>query len=257
LNRSLLPTLENSSLWQLPDYSRKVYFFNELASTMDTAFELAKGNCADGTIIVANHQTKGRGRMTRVWHSDTGGLYFTIILRPNISLEHSGRIGFTISYCLARTLRDDFGVDAKVKWPNDILVDEHKIAGILSQIHVEDDRIVFLNIGIGLNVNNDPTKLVPQATSLISLLNRRISRKEILSNFLKRLDQHMNDTDFLEKIIDYWKTLTVTLNRKVKIITSKKIYNGIARNVNASGALIIEREDGMLQTILYGDCFHQ
>lgn len=245
------------SLWELPGQSRKVYFFNELVSTMDTAFEMANRNCTHGTVIVAGRQTGGRGRLTRVWHSEAGGLYFTVILRPDLPLEYSSRFGFVASYCLAQTLRRDFSLRAMVKWPNDLLVNDHKIAGMLSQVGADGDQIGFLNIGIGLNVNHTPIELAPQATSLSALLNRNVSRKEILSSFLKRLDKYLSDSGAMERIIENWKRYTVTLGREVKIVTNKRVYNGIARDVDASGALIIECKNGTLQTILYGDCFHR
>ena len=224
---------------------------------MDTAGKLARDNCSSGTVVVAGRQSNGRGRLNRKWHSEEGGLYFTIILRPEISLAHSGKICFAASFCLAQTLRTDVGVDARVKWPNDIPVNERKIAGMLSQIHTQGDRIGYLNIGIGLNIDHHPSDVASQATSLSILLNRRISSKWALTRFLNRFDACLNEPTALENIIANWKSLTVTLGRKVKIITNKQMYQGIARDVSDTGALIIQGEDGKSQTILYGDCFHQ
>jgi BirA family transcriptional regulator, biotin operon repressor / biotin---[acetyl-CoA-carboxylase] ligase len=249
--------VQKPDFWKIPGQPRQIYYFNELVSTMDIARELAWGNCQCGTVIVAGRQTQGRGRMTRVWHSEEGGLYFTIVLRPDLPLNQAALICFAASFVMAQVLNRLFEIDARVKWPNDLLVQDRKIAGMLSQIEVQANRILFLNIGIGLNVNNTPVESAPESTSLKSILNRRVSRKEILFEFLNRLDERLNMPAGINTIIDDWKTLTITLGRMVKIITNQGAYEGVARDVDASGALILEREDGRLQTVLYGDCFHQ
>lgn len=248
---------ENVTFWNFPGQSRKVYYFDVLGSTMDAACELARKNCAGGTVVVAGRQKKGRGRMAREWHSEEGGLYFTIILRPDLQLDRSARIGFAASLAMTHTLKQLFGVVAKVKWPNDLLVQDRKIAGMLSQVEAESDRIVFLNIGIGLNVNNNPKKIAPESTSLLSLLKRKVSRRKILFDFVSRLDARMCDDIAMARIIDDWKAHTITLGRRVKVVTSQGAYQGVARDVDSSGALILESDDGILRPVLYGDCFHQ
>ncbi len=249
--------LENASIWKMPNRSSKIYYFETLESTMDTALALARQGCESGTVVVAGCQTKGRGRMTRVWHSEKGGLYFTIIIRPDILLEHSARIGFAASLSMARSLNQLFGIAAMVKWPNDLLVGCRKISGMLSQVEAQSNRISFLNIGIGLNVNNDAFELAPESTSVKSLLNKIVSPKEILFDFLNRLDTLLSDSKAIISVMDEWKKHTITLGRKVKIVTNQGTYHGIARDVDTSGALILELENGMFQTVLYGDCFHQ
>lgn len=253
----LSESIEKPVHWEMPGQSRQVYFFDELVSTMDTALDLARNDCKSGTVVVAGRQTKGRGRMTRVWHSKEGGLYFTVVLKPDLPLVKAPLVCFAASFAMAQTLNQCFGVDARVKWPNDLLVESSKISGMLSQIEIQADRILFLNIGIGLNVNNMPAELLPESTSLRAILNRRLSRKEILFDFLNRLDTRLSSHDAVDAIIADWKTLTVTIGRTVKIITSRGVYQGIARDVDSSGALILEQEDGKIQTVLYGDCFHQ
>ncbi len=248
---------ENALIWERPNRSSKIYYFETLGSTMDTAFSMARDGCESGTVVVAGRQTKGRGRMTRVWHSEKGGLYFTVVLRPDIPLEHSARVGFAASLSMARSLNQLFGIAAKVKWPNDLLVEQRKISGMLSQVEAQSNRISFLNIGIGVNVNNNPLEMAPESTSITSLLNKTVSSKEILFDFLNRLENIMSDSTALAHIIDEWKPHTITLGRRVKIITHQGVYHGIARDVDASGALILELENGMLHTVLYGDCFHQ
>jgi BirA family biotin operon repressor/biotin-[acetyl-CoA-carboxylase] ligase len=149
-----------------------------------------------------------------------------------------------------------FGVDVRVKWPNDLLVDERKLCGMLSELEAEADRVAFINIGIGLNVNNDPPDIEPAATSLKAILGREVSIKDIVARFLNAFEQRMQ-TVVHDQIIEEWKTYTVTLNRKVRVVTTRDVFTGKAVDVDDNGALVLKCADGSLKKILYGDCFHQ
>jgi len=233
-----------------------IRYFNEVSSTMDIARELAAEGCPDFTVAVADIQTKGRGRLTRKWLSSEGGLYFTIVLRPEIPPALSYRLNFAASLTLARVLRSMFHIDAKVKWPNDILVNEKKISGMLSEMNAEAERVLFVNIGIGINVNNDPGKEEPMASSLKKILGRDISKKEILFAFLDEFKKEITHKK-LEYVIAEWKKYTMTINRRVKIVTPNEVSEGTAVDVDDDGALILKLEDGRIKRIIYGDCFPQ
>lgn len=228
----------------------------ELASTMDTAKELARKGCPDFTTVIAGRQTSGRGRLDRPWSSEKGGLYFTMVLRPDLPPVLSFRVSFLASLTLAEILNELFAIDVRVKWPNDLLVDEGKICGMLSELEAEADRVRFINIGIGLNVNNNPPRIEPAATSLKAILGRRVSRKEILSRYLDLFEAQMKAAAY-DDVIDRWKQFTVTLNRHVRVVTNRDVYAGKAVDVDDTGALILKCSDGSLKTIRYGDCFHQ
>ena len=242
--------------WEFPARESKLFYFHEASSTMDIAKDLARKGCPDFTVVLAGRQKKGRGRLNRIWRSDRGGLYFTIVLRPQIPIMLSTRISFLASMTLARILREGYDVDARVKWPNDILVNERKISGMLTEMEAEADRVNFFNIGIGINVNNDPSRSVAQAFSLKKILGRQISRKELLSRFLDEFESGMQLVDF-DCIVSEWKKYTITLNRYVRIVTNQETLEGIATDVDDNGALILKMADGSLKEILYGDCFHQ
>jgi BirA family biotin operon repressor/biotin-[acetyl-CoA-carboxylase] ligase len=223
---------------------------------MNTAKELARKGCADFTTVIAGCQTSGRGRLDRQWASEKGGLYFTVVLRPDLPPVLSFRVGFLASLTLARILNEMFGIDVRVKWPNDLLVDECKICGMLSELEAEADRVAFINIGIGLNVNNNPPSIEPAATSLKTILGRRVSQKEILSRYLDALEAQMQAAAY-DDVIEGWKQFTVTLNRQVRVVTTREVYEGKAVDVDDTGALILKCADGSLKTIRFGDCFHQ
>jgi len=241
--------------WEFADRDYNLLYYPEVSSTMDTAKELARKDCPDFTVVVAGRQTRGRGRLRRQWLSDDGGLYFTMVLRPDIPVLLSSRVNFLASLTLARVLRELFQIDAAVKWPNDILVDGHKISGMLSELEAETDRVLFISIGMGINVNNDPSGAEPAASSLKKITGREISKKMLLARFLAEFEECIKRADF-ENVISEWKRYTVTLNRRVKIVTHKEVSEGLAVDVEQDGALILELADGTRKKIVYGDCFH-
>ncbi len=239
-----------------------IHFFPKVSSTMDTAREMARNNAQHLTIVVAEEQTKGRGRLNRQWLSSRGGLWFTIILKPDLPPVLSFRVNFAASLCLAKTLRKLFKINASVKWPNDILVNGKKLAGLLSEMETKADMISFVNIGIGLNVNNCPEKKEPNAVSIKNILNKKVSRREILITFLDEFKSELSkiyDRDPNGKnidIIDKWKKYTSTIGRQVTIETSESTSNGLAVDVDSSGALILQQDNGIKKKIIYGDCFY-
>ena len=241
--------------WEFGDRELKIHYFDEVTSTMDVAGNLARNHAPHFTVVIAGQQSKGRGRLKRTWMSSQGGLYFTIILRPQIPPVLSSRVNFAASMVLARTLRNRFHIDARVKWPNDILVHEKKVAGLLSEMEAETDRVTFVNIGMGVNVNNDPTHREPMATSLKKILGRNISRKQLLSEFLDEFEHRMN-IGTLDNVISEWKTHAMTLGRQVTIVTTHDEFKGIAMDVDNAGALMLKLSDGSIKKIVYGDCFH-
>ena len=242
--------------WEFPGWGSRIIYYPELPSTMAVAKELARNDCPDFTTVIAGRQTGGRGRLNRLWLSEEGGLYFTMVLRPDLPPVFSFRVSFLASLTLARLLRDLFQIDASVKWPNDILVNERKISGMLSELEAEADRLAFINIGLGINVNNDPSTVQPEATSIRKILGRKVSKKDILSRYLDAFENKMQTTDF-DRVVQDWKQYTVTLNRDVRVVTNKKVITGRAVDVDDTGALILKCADGSLQKIIYGDCFHQ
>ena len=242
--------------WEFAGRQDSIHYFAELSSTMEMAKDLARKNCPTFTVVIAGRQTAGRGRLNRQWLSEEGGLYFTLVLRPDIPLPTSYRVNFLASLTLARVLRETYGIAAAVKWPNDILVEDRKLSGMLSELEAEADRVFFINIGMGINVNNDPAGVEPAAISLKNLLGRKVSRIELLTRFLDEFEGRLDNAD-LEKVVSEWKQYTVTLNRKVRIVTRQEVTEGLARDVDDNGALIVALADGSTKTIIYGDCFHQ
>lgn len=241
--------------WEFPDREDRIHYYERVPSTMGIARELARRGCPEMTVVVAGIQTRGRGRMKRLWRSGKGGLYFTLVLRPAVTPQNSARVNLYAAAILAKTLKETFDIDAGVKWPNDILVDGKKVAGLLSAMEAEFDRVTYLNIGIGINVNNDPTHDEQGATTLKHLLGRSVSRVDLLTFFLDTFEADLS-TAGTKKVIDQWKQATVTLNRPVKVVTPRTVTEGVAVDVDENGGLMIRQEDGSIKTVVYGDCYH-
>ena len=246
---SLLP-------YDFPERQNHIHCHAELPSTMDTAIGLAREGCPANTVVVADIQGKGRGRLQRQWSSGKGGLYFTVIIRPDIPIMHASLFNLAAAVDMTQVLRDRLGLQASVKWPNDILVEGKKLCGILSQMESEGGSISSMAIGIGLNVNNAPPADVPNATSIATILGRRVARTEILAAFLDRFEERVEDFD-ASRLIDQWRQINCTIGKKVSIATVNDTFTGTAVGIDAHGGLILERADGSRHTVVHGDCFHQ
>ena len=240
--------------WELGQREPLIHYLSEVDSTMNTARELARKGCPHFTVVIAGRQTGGRGRLKRQWVSEEGGLYFTMVLRPQIPPMVSFRLNLAAASILAQTLKTRFGLSVHVKWPNDILIGDKKICGILSQLEAEGDGVTFMNIGIGLNVNNDPAIDEPRAISIKKCLNREVSRKDLLADFLDRFETRIR-LHPLDTIVNEWKQHTNTLNRRVRIATRREVTEGTALDVDENGALLVKDDAGRIRKILCGDCF--
>jgi len=240
--------------WEFDQREPLIHYFDEVSSTMDLARDMARQGCPHLTTVIAGRQIKGRGRLQRTWQSSAGGLYFTVVLRPKIPPALTPRITLAASMYLARTLNRQHGLQARVKWPNDVLVAGSKISGMLAEMEAETDRVVFVNIGIGLNVNNDPPSDLPEAVSVKQLLGHAVERKAILEDFLQRLERGLQ-TEAFDSVIAEWKKMSVTLNRPVRVVTPNSVVAGTAVDVDNNGALVLKTDDGTTQKIFYGDCF--
>ena len=239
-----------------PGREDRIHFFPQVTSTMDEARQLARSGAAHLSVVVADHQTQGRGRLNRTWFSDADGLWMTLILKPDLPPPLAFKVNFAASFSMAHTLNQMYHTDIRVKWPNDLLAGERKLAGFLSEMETRGDMISFVNIGMGINLNNDPSPQEKRAVSLRMMLGKTVSRREILAAFLDDFETRMRG--IAEKdVIGPWKTLTATIGKTVTIETRGQVSHGTALDVDETGALILSQPDGTLKKIIYGDCFHQ
>ena len=237
------------------EFQNKILHFQELETTMDKAKFLAKNDAPHLSVVIAENQTFGRGRMNRKWFSSKGGLWFTLILKPDTPPPLAYIYNFAASLSLSRSLKGLFDVNVSVKWPNDLLLNGKKLAGLLSEMETRGDMVEFLNIGIGINVNNQPQKYEPKAISLKDVLHKNVSRRLILETFLHDFKNQIQKID-CPRIIGQWKEQTSTIGSQVRIETLTDFHEGLAVDVDETGALIIEDKTGDTKKIIYGDCFH-
>ncbi|WP_035274898.1 biotin--[acetyl-CoA-carboxylase] ligase [Desulfogranum japonicum] len=241
--------------WEFGERESLIHHFPSIGSTMEKARELGRTGAPDQTLVISEKQTKGRGRMDRVWASAKGGLYFTLLLRPLLPAVSGFLVNFITSVALTRAIREETGIEAQVKWPNDILVDEKKLSGMLSEMETRGEMVSFICIGIGLNVNNDPQHREPGAVSLKKLLGHEVNRRQLLLRFLDNISESMANPDY-DNAVANWKQYTMTIGRQVRIVTTQNTHYGKALDVDETGALLLEQPDHTVKKVYYGDCFH-
>ena len=240
--------------WSLPNRDGMLHCYGKITSTMEKARELARGGCPSMTVVVAETQTQGRGRLDRTWDSRTGGLYFTLVVRPQLPPEAFFRLNFLSSVVLARIFREQYGIFAEIKWPNDILATRKKLVGILSEMGTTEESGDFVMIGIGINVNNEPDPSAPNAVSLSRLLGKPTPRLPLLEVFLNDFEAGLAALPARDVLSD-WKALALPMNREVTIVTTGETFSGTAEDIDPDGALILRLSDGTRTRVLYGDCF--
>ncbi len=246
---------------------REIYYLPTVDSTNNYAKELARSGCGDGTVIIADQQTQGRGRMGRSWHSaDKRGIWMSIILRPPVGLGDIQIITLAASLAVALAVDEIFDIKVGIKWPNDIVLGGKKICGILTEMSMEMEQVDFLVLGIGLNFKQQgsdfPKEIDDRATSLGVYLKKtynldigNIKRGQLIRPILSRLEDVYAKVNkgAVTDIIREWKDYSITLGKEVYVNFRGKQYKGIALDVDADGRLVVECEDGITRKILSGE----
>ncbi len=234
---------------------RELYCYRELGSTNECARSIA-ARCKDGTVILAEIQTAGRGRLSRSWNSPPGGIWMSLILKPEIPLAEAYRINMAVSVALARAIYGLYGLKADIKWPNDLLINDRKLCGILMEISAEVDRLDFALIGIGLNANVDVSGFPEdwRATSLSKELGHNVSRTELVQRILQEIEEAY-DKMGSDEIYEEWRNRSATLGRYVRITSPSGDLEGEVVALSKDGALYLETDKGT-KCILAGDCIH-
>jgi len=238
---------------------KKIYYFDSVSSTMDIAMQLGLKNSTEGTLVLTESQTKGRGRLGREWFSPRyKGIYLSLILKPKILLNQAPILTLMASVSICEAIKEIAALEAQIKWPNDILMHQKKLGGILTEINAEMDGIRFIVIGIGLNVNNDKKALISGATSLKEQKKEGINRIELLQEILRRIEK--NYLTFQEKgaqfIIDKWRDYNITLGKRVKVYSHKEHIEGQAVDIDTDGSLLLRSDSGLVQRVTAGDVAH-
>jgi len=240
---------------------RKIYYFNEVDSTNIVARKIIRNGgmkTDDGTVIIAEKQIKGKGRLDRNWISPEGGLWFSVILNPTIDLLYLPLITLMSSVIVTRIIRNFYQINAKIKWPNDILIDNKKICGILTETSISSNSLDYVIVGIGLNVNisieDFPENIINNTISLKSIIGENISRKRILIGILEEFEKYyetFKKSNFTS-IINEWKLYSGTIGSKVSINTGRNVITGKAIDIDKNGGLILKMKNGDCEKVMSG-----
>jgi len=235
---------------------KDIYHYEVASSTMDIAFKLALDSSCQGTVVCAESQHQGRGRLGRTWLSPKSkGIYLSIILRPPVTPNETSKLTLLAAVAVSEAIREVSGIDCQIKWPNDILVNEKKVGGILTELNAEMDKVKFVVLGIGLNVNTRKISLPAKSTSLKEEKKELISRVELTKEILRKID--MLYSLFLKEgfvpIIEKWRQLSSTLGQRVKVSSQNKVIEGEALDIDQDGGLLIRKDSGFIEKIYAGD----
>ncbi|SFS51952.1 biotin--[acetyl-CoA-carboxylase] ligase [Halostagnicola kamekurae] len=235
-----------------------VEYHDSIGSTNDRARELATDGASD-VVVLADEQTGGRGRLERAWSAPSGGVWASLVCRPNVPPTRAPLYTLAAAVATTRAAREA-GVDARIKWPNDVVVpledDEsarpyRKLAGILTEMEGETDRVTWLVVGIGVNANVDAAALPPEATSVREEVGD-VDRRVFVQRLLEEFDAQRNA---LESVVDSWREHALTIGAHVRVDRADGEVVGTAVDIDDAGALIVETDDGE-QTVSAGDCEH-
>lgn len=230
-------------------------------STNNRARELALEGADEGTLIIAETQLEGRGRLSRSWISPRGkGIWMSLILKPDLSPDQAPHITAIAAVAIRKALNRATGLDIGIKWPNDIIIDGKKVCGILTEMHADIDRIYYVVVGIGINVNMTqedlPVELSSTATSLRIALGRNLDRRQLIALIMEEIEEiyytYLENRDF-KQILDLCRQYSVTLNRPVKVIGRDTSFEGFAVDFDEDGSLLVKKEDGNIIKVMSGD----
>jgi BirA family biotin operon repressor/biotin-[acetyl-CoA-carboxylase] ligase len=238
----------------------KLLMLGELESTSQTLLELANDDELEGTVVVAEEQKAGRGRLGRGWVSPKGGLWFSILLRPPIPASEAPKLTLMAAVAVARGLENRFAIKARLKWPNDVLVQGKKLCGILAEARC-GEKLDFVILGIGINANflltALPEELRRTAITMREILQKPVDRYSLLRSIIHELETRYEPfcAGDRESIIAEWKTLADTLGKPVRVETASGIVLGVAEDVDETGALVVKTDEGPV-TVSAGDVMH-
>jgi BirA family biotin operon repressor/biotin-[acetyl-CoA-carboxylase] ligase len=238
----------------------KFHYFTELGSTNSHARELADDGAAEGEIVLAESQSRGRGRLGRRWESPPLlNLYLSVILRPNLAPVHAAQITLMAAVALAETVGFFIARPPAIKWPNDILVDGKKLAGILTEAACDAEHVGYVILGIGLNLNYRvhamPEELRDRATSMADLTGKNVSREGVLVRLIQDLYRcygELEEAGF-EALRPRWEGHFALRGRRVRVELGDQTVIGRAQGIDREGALIVEDEQGRRRSIVAGD----
>jgi BirA family biotin operon repressor/biotin-[acetyl-CoA-carboxylase] ligase len=244
---------------------RRMRFFESIPSTIWYGKDLAdQGGLDDlhGMVIIAEEQTGGVGRMGRAWVSPSGGIWVTIVMQPKVPIDHLFMLTLAGSVSVARVLRKMFDIGALIKWPNDIIIGDKKVAGILLELGAQGDQVKYCLVGMGIDANisveNLNESIRHMITSISHEVNHDVDRAALLAAILKEFEARydMIAQGEYDAVIREWKNFSSTIGRRVRINTLRNSFEGEAVDIDPTGALVVRKDNGKIEKVIAGDCVH-
>jgi BirA family biotin operon repressor/biotin-[acetyl-CoA-carboxylase] ligase len=235
-----------------------IVYFQSIGSTNDVAQELAKQHAPEGTLVIADEQTAGRGRLGRAWLSPANhNLLMSLIFYPPLAASQAQRLTMLCSLAAADAIHAVAGLEVEIKWPNDLLLGARKTCGILTELGLARDSLAYAVVGIGLNVNlraeQMPEELRSIATSLAEGQGGPVSREELLCAMLREIEARYERLKQGESPVREWASRLVTLGKPVQVSDAEESVTAWAEDVDEDGALLIRLSDGRRRRVLAGD----
>ena len=228
----------------------EIEYHDFVESTNDIAVERAREGVEEGYVVLADEQTGGRGRRERVWESPSGGIWTSVVLRPDFAPRDASLVTLAASVAVARGV-EETGVEPTIKWPNDVLIDDQKLCGILVEMEADAERVSHAVVGIGLNANAKPRVPDSSPTSLAEHVGK-VDRAVLTANLLTELEDAYESGD---GILDEWRERSSTLGREVRVETPNEVVEGVAESIEDTGALVVSTDEGE-RIVTAGDCVH-
>ena len=237
-----------------------IHYCELTTSTNELAKRLAGEGCEDGLVVIAEEQNSGKGRLSRGWFSPFArGVWFSVVLKPPFMPQEASKCTLLAAIAVVKAVNKYKGVQASIKWPNDVLLDGKKLVGILTEMSAEFGRINYIVIGTGINVNV-PKEMVPEelratAVSLADVAREPISRVELLADVLGYMEELYEKVlhEGFKPVLEEWKKYSSTLGQQVKVIAPDQTYFGEAVDIDEDGLLMVKREDGRIEKVIAGD----
>lgn len=238
---------------------KNIVYKEVTASTNADVRKMAEDGAENGLVVFADAQTAGKGRRGREWESPKGtNLYFSMLLKPQFEPHKASMITLVAAYSVARVIKEYTGLDAKIKWPNDIVIGKKKVCGILTEMSMERDYIHHIVVGVGINVNEEvfPEEIAGMATSLKAEKGSLIQRAPLLSKILYQFEKDylaFLAAEDLKPFVDEYNNMLVNKGALVKVLDPKGEFSGIAGGISEDGMLIVFKENGQIERVYAGE----
>lgn len=240
-------------------FGQEMYFFDEIDSTNNYIKKIAENGASHGSLAIAECQTGGKGRRGRVWKSPKGsGIWMSYLLRPTIPPYSASMLTLVAGLAVAKVLSEVSGMEAKIKWPNDIVINSRKVCGILTEMSADPDMINYVVVGIGINVNTKefPEDIAQTATSLRIEMGSQANRSSIIAKICKVFENYYEKfcrTCDMTELIDEYNKHLVNVDREVRISELDGEYTGVAKGIDKDGQLLVEMSDGSVKAVFAGE----